>query len=146
VIVPDLNLLVYAYNADAQLHDEARVWWERLMNGRDPVGIPWVVSCGFVRLMTHPRVLEVPVDPKLAIDHVSSWFECSHVRVVNPSPRHLIVLKGLLGSIGVGGNLVTDAHIAAIAIEHQAEVHSNDADFARFPGLNWSNPLGGAIR
>jgi toxin-antitoxin system PIN domain toxin len=91
--------------------------------------------------MTHPRVLDVPVDPKLAIDHVSSWFECPHVRVLNPSPRHLIVLKGLLGSIGVGGNLVTDAHIAAIAIEHQAEVHSNDADFARFPGLNWSNPL-----
>lgn len=141
MIVPDLNLLVYAYNADAPLHDQARVWWEGLMNGRDPVGIPWVVSCGFVRLMTHPRVLDVPLDPLVAIDHVSSWFECPHVRVLNPSPRHLIVLKGLLGSIGVGGNLVTDAHIAAIAIEHQAEVHSNDADFARFPGLSWSNPL-----
>ena len=141
MIVPDLNLLVYAYNTDAPLHDEARLLWEGLMNGRDPVGIPWVVSCGFVRLMTHPRVLDAPVDPQAAIDYVSSWFECPHVRVLNPSPRHLVVLKGLLGSIGVGGNLVTDAHIAAFAIEHQAEVHSNDADFARFPGLNWSNPL-----
>ncbi len=142
MIVPDLNLLVYAYNTDAPLHDEACVWWEGLMNGRDPVGIPWVVSCGFVRLMTHPRVLDLPMDPEVAIDHVSSWFECPHVRVLNPSPRHLVVLKGLLGSIGVGGNLVTDAHLAAIAIEHQAEVHSNDTDFARFPGLQWSNPLG----
>lgn len=141
MIVPDLNLLVYAYSSDAPLHNEACVWWERLLNGRDPVGIPWIVSCGFVRLMTHPRVLNVPVDPTVAIDHVSSWFERPHVRVLNPSPRHLVVLRGLLESIGVGGNLVTDAHIASIAIEHQAEVHSNDTDFARFPGLNWCNPL-----
>lgn len=111
------------------------------MNGRDPVGVPWMVSCGFVRLMTHPRVLDIPMVPEVAVAHVASWFDRPHVRVLNPTKRHLDVLKGLLASVGVGGNLVTDAHIAALAIEHQADVHSNDLDFARFPGLNWSDHL-----
>ncbi len=113
------------------------------MNDGEPVGIPWAVSCGFVRLMTHPRVLEVPMDPQAAVDHVSSWFERPQVRVLNPSSRHLVLLRRLLGSIGVGGTLVTDVHLAAIAIEHQAALHSNDTDFARFSGLQWSNPLDG---
>lgn len=141
MIIPDLNLLIYAYNADAPRHHAARAWWEGLMNGRVTVGIPWAISCGFVRLMTHPRLLETPMKPQIAIEHVASWFECSQVRVLNPSRRHLIVLGELLQSAGIGGNLVTDGHLAALAIEHQGEIHSNDTDFSRFPGLNWRDPL-----
>lgn len=141
MIVPDLNLLVYAYNSDAPLHKEAKTWWESLMNGNDQVSIPWVVSCGFVRLMTNPRVLQFPMASKDALDDVSTWFDLPHVSPISPGTQHIAVLKRLLEEAGVGANLVTDAHIAAIAIEYQAEVHSNDSDFARFSGLNWRNPL-----
>lgn len=142
MILPDVNLLVYAYNSEAPLHNEARQWWEHLLNGTESVAIPWAVSCGFVRIMTHPRVLETPMRPEAATDLVRSWFDVPVVSVASPGRRHLELLRSLFVSLGVGGNLVTDAHIAAIAIELQAELHSNDTDFSRFPGLNWRNPLG----
>ena len=141
MIVPDLNLLVYAYNDGAPRHLEARRWWEGLINGSDRVGVPWLVSTGFVRLMTHPGTLTSPVSPGEAIDHVSEWFRHPHVTPINPGTDHLTHVRRNLDAAGVGANLVTDAHIAALAIEYQAEVHSNDADFGRFPGLRWRNPL-----
>ncbi len=141
MIVPDLNLLIYAYNSDAPLHADAKTWWENLMNGNEQVAVPWVVSCGFVRLMTNPRVLQIPLPPKIAMDHVSVWFSLPHVSPISPGSQHLAILGRLLEEAGVGANLVTDAHIAAIAVEYQAEVHSNDTDFSRFSGLNWRNPL-----
>ena len=143
MIVPDLNLLVYAYNSEAPFHAEARQWWEDLLNGSETVAIPWAVSSGFVRIMTHPRVLETPMRPETATDLVRSWFDVPVVSAVSPGRRHLELLRTLFVSLGVGGNLVTDAHLAAIAIELQAELHSNDTDFSRFPGLNWRNPLDG---
>lgn len=142
MIVPDINLLVYAYNEDAPLHCAARAWWERLMNSQVPVAMPWVVSCGFTRLLTHSAVLLSPLRPHEALDIVASWYSRSHVYAVNPGPRHLALLRDVLEAAGVAGNLTTDAHIAAIAIEHQCELHSNDSDFSRFPGLLWRNPLG----
>jgi toxin-antitoxin system PIN domain toxin len=141
MILPDINLLVYAYNRNAPHHAEARAWWEGLLNELVPVGIPWAVVCGFVRLMTHPAVLVNPLDPGRTLLHVRSWFERPLVEVLEPGPRHLEILERLLGSLGVAANLTTDAHLAAIAIEHQCEIHSNDADFSRFPGLRWRNPL-----
>lgn len=141
MIVPDLNLLVYAYNDGAPRHPVARRWWEGLINGSERVGVPWLVSTGFVRLMTHPGALTSPVSPAEAIDHVSEWFRYPHVTPINPGPDHLAHVRRSLDAAGVGANLVTDAHIAALAIEHQAEVHSNDTDFGRFPGLRWRNPL-----
>lgn len=143
MILPDVNLLVYAYNSEATLHKEAVLWWEDLLNGTESVAIPWAVSCGFVRIMTHPRVLETPMKPEAATDVVRSWFDVPVVSAVSPGRRHLDLLRTLFMSLGVGGNLVTDAHLAAIAIELQAELHSNDTDFSRFPGLNWRNPLDG---
>lgn len=143
MILPDVNLLVYAYNSDASLHQEARLWWEDLLNGTESVAIPWAVSCGFVRIMTHPRVLETPMRPEVATDLVRSWFDVPVVSVASPGRRHLEILRSLFVPLGVGGNLVTDAHLAAIAVELQAELHSNDTDFSRFPGLNWRNPLDG---
>jgi len=141
VILPDVNILVYAYNEDAPSHKPARTWWEGVMNGSRPVGLPWAVTCGFVRLMTHPAVLRTPLGPAHALEHVRAWLDVPHVEVLDPGPRHLEILDQLLRSLGVAGNLTTDAHLAAIAIERQCELHSSDADFARFPGLRWRNPL-----
>ena len=141
MIVPDLNLLIYAHNDGTPLHDSARRWWEGLVNGTERVGVPWVVSTGFVRLMTHPKVLARPATPEEAVNYVRQWFEFPHVAPINPGSDHLTYFRRNLAAAGVGANLVTDCHIAALAMEHQAEVQSNDADFSRFPGLRWRNPL-----
>ena len=141
MIVPDINLLVYAYNDGAPHHGTASRWWEGLVNGAERVGVPWIVSTGFVRLMTHPRAVAAPISPVDAIAHVRDWFQYAHVSPINPGAEHLTHVQRNLEAAGVGGNLVTDAHIAALAMEYQAEVHSNDSDFTRFPGLRWRNPL-----
>ena len=141
MIVPDVNLLVYAYNDAAPLHDPARRWWEGLVNGTELVGVPWVVVAGFVRVLTHRSVREQPATSAQAMDFVVEWFRFPNVTPLNPGSEHLKLFRRALADAGVGGNLVTDAHVAALAIEYQAEVHSNDSDFGRFPGLRWRNPL-----
>jgi toxin-antitoxin system PIN domain toxin len=141
VIVPDLNLLLYAHNDGALRHDSARRWWEDLVNGSVIVGLPWVVSTGFIRLLTHPKVLSHPATPSEAVDFVREWFNFPHIMPINPGADHLTILRRNLVAAGVGGNLTTDSHIAALALEYQAEVHTNDNDFRRFPGLRWRNPL-----
>lgn len=141
MILPDVNLLVYAYNADAPHHGAARVWWERCLGANEAVGLPWAVALGFVRVMTHRSVLSRPIDPRTALGHVRAWLDQPNVEIVEPGPRHLQILEDLLGALGIAGALTTDAHLAALAIERQAELHSNDVDFARFAGLRWCNPL-----
>lgn len=143
MIVPDVNLLVYAYNRDAPHHADARSWWENLLNSDTPVALPWASVLGFVRLMTHRAVLTTPLMPAKATDHARGWMLRPNVEPLEPGERHLDILDRLLRVVGAGGNLTTDAHLAALAIEHQAELCSNDADFARFPGLRWRNPLRG---
>jgi hypothetical protein len=141
VIVPDVNLLVYAHNRAAAGHDRARAWWEDLVERDQPIGLAWAVMLGFVRLTTHPSVLTSPLPPTDALDRVRGWLDEPNVRIVEPGPRHLDLLTELFRATGVGGSLTTDTHLAALAIEHQAELHSSDGDFARFPGLRWRNPL-----
>ncbi len=141
MIVPDLNLLIYAYNDGAPFHEDARNWWESLINGKERVGVPWVVLAGFVRLMTHPKVLASPIFPAQALGYVRNWFHYSHVTPINPGAEHLTYLQRNLEAAGVGARLVSDAHVAALAMEYQAEVHSFDTDFSRFPGLRWRNPI-----
>lgn len=141
MVLPDVNLLVYAYNEIAPFHVTAKAWWEDLLTNDQFVGIPWTVALGFVRLVTHPAVFATPLPPMAAVERVRAWFDRPHVEPLDPGPRHLDILASLFGSTNVAGNLTTDAHLAAIAIEHQCEIHSNDADFARFPGLRWHNPL-----
>jgi toxin-antitoxin system PIN domain toxin len=140
MIIPDLNLLLYAYNAGATHHRTARRWWEGLLAGDQPVGIPWVVILGFIRLSTTRGVFREPAKPGEALERVASWLEQPGAFVLNPGTGHLDVLRRTL-TCTAGGSLTTDAHLAALAIEHQAELHSNDSDFARFPGLRWRNPL-----
>ncbi len=141
MIVPDLNLLVYAHNTAASSHEAARTWWSNLMNRERPVGMPWSVSLGFVRLVTHPAVLSDPIRPLDALRFVLSWLDRPHVRVLEPGPRHLAILADLFGATSVAGSLTTDTYLAVLAIEHQAELHTNDGDFERFPGLRHCNPL-----
>jgi uncharacterized protein len=141
VIVPDVNLLVHAYNVESSRHAGARAWWEGLLNSTRPVGLPWVVLLGFVRLATNRRVLTHPLTPADACGRVRSWLGQPFVAITHPGERHAEILFGLLERLGTAGNLTTDAHLAALAIEHQAELHSTDADFARFPGLKWINPI-----
>ena len=141
MIVPDINLLLYAYDNDAPKHEAARIWWENLLNGTEPVGIPWVVIVGFIRLITNPNVITPPATPAQAVGYVLGWLDCDHINLIEPGTRHLALLQQNLDAAGIGGNLVPDAHIAALALEHGAIVHSNDADFARFPGVQWHNPL-----
>ena len=141
MIVPDLNLLIYAYNDGVPFYAPAKRWWEGLLNGVEPIGIPLVVEVGFVRLSTLPNLLSIPFSPDRAIDTVEEWFRLPHVSPVEPGRDHLTLMRRALAATGIGGNLVNDAHVAALAMEYQAEVHSHDADFARFPGLRWRNPL-----
>jgi Predicted nucleic acid-binding protein, contains PIN domain len=141
VIVPDVNLLIYAYCSGASHHEAARRWWEESLNGDEPVGIPWLVIYGFVRLMTNHRVLESPIAMSEALDIAGSWLERPRVLALAPGARHMALLSSLLASSGGGSNLTTDAAIAAIAIERKAKVCSNDVDFLRFPGLQVENPI-----
>jgi toxin-antitoxin system PIN domain toxin len=141
MIVPDVNLLVYAYSRRAPMHLAARKWWEATLDEGTPVGIPWAVLCGFIRVTTHPAVLDPPLRVERTLEFVRSWLERPGVRILEPGPRHLEILASLLTGLGVAGNLTTDAHLAAIAIEHQCEILSNDTDFGRFPGLRWHDPL-----
>ena len=144
MIIPDINLLVYAYNSDAPFHDGARVWWEARMSGSGSVGLPWIVSLGFVRIMTTRAVLTDPLTSEVAIGHVRSWLRRPQTHVLVPGPQHLEILDGIMRDSRVTGRMTTDAHLAALAIETQSELHSNDSDFSRFPGLRWRNPLTGA--
>lgn len=140
MIIPDLNLLLYAYTPGATDHAMAKAWWEKLLRSAAPVGLPWAVVLGFVRLTTTRGVLAVPATPADALQRVEAWFQQPNVSILNPGPRHLALLRVTL-SATAGGSMTTDAHLAALALEHQAELHSNDTDFARFPGLRWHNPL-----
>jgi toxin-antitoxin system PIN domain toxin len=145
MIIPDLNLLLYAYNPGALNHRTAKEWWEQLLGSGERVGIPWAVILGFIRLSTTRGVFATPAMPDEAVDRVESWLEQSNVSILSPGARHLSELRGMLGVIA-GGALTTDAHLAALAIENQAELHSNDLDFSRFPGLRWHNPLASKSR
>ena len=142
MIVPDVNLLVYAYNPDAPWHEVARRWWDDLLNGSESVGVPWVVSTGFIRLIANPIVAARGLSLAAATAEVRQWFEHEHIIPLNPGDRHLDYLERNLAVDGVTAGLTTDAHIAALAMEHGAVVYTNnDRDFQRFPGLLWRNPL-----
>jgi toxin-antitoxin system PIN domain toxin len=143
VIVPDINLLVYAHNQVSAVHAPARAWWEDLVAREQPIGLCWAVIFGFVRLVTHPAVMMTPLPVDAALARVEGWLALDCVRILDPGPRHLAVAKELFAAAGVGANLTTDVHLAALAIDYQAELHSNDTDFARFSGLRWHNPLAG---
>ena len=146
MIIPDLNLLLYAYNADSLPHAAAKRWWEDTLNGQRPVGFAWTTLLGFVRVMTHRRILVRPMKPAEATRSVEEWLAQPGVQILAPGDNHPRILFDLINEVGTAGNLTTDAHLAALAIEYQAEIASADTDFARFPKLRWFNPLTTARR
>jgi len=141
MIVPDVNLLIHAYNVQAPEHEAARQWWESTLSGPRPVGLAWVALLGFIRIATKRGVASTPMEVTEANRHVRQWLDHPHVQVLTPGEGHAEILFGLLEHVGVAGNLTTDAHLAALAIEYQAEIASTDTDFARFPRLRWFNPI-----
>ena len=141
MILVDANLLVYAHVASFPQHDRARDWLDQRLSGSSPVGLPWASLLAFMRIVTNPRVFEQPQSIDLAWRQVVSWLELQPVWIPNPGERHREVLAQLLVASGVHGNLIPDAHLAALAIEHGLVLFSCDGDFARFRDLRWENPL-----
>lgn len=141
MIIVDANLLIYSVNQDAVSHSQARTWLESTISGTETVGLPWSVLLAFLRLTTRPGIVRKPLSAALALNLVETWLTQPNVIAVEPTSKHFSVLRDLLSGTGCGGNLTSDAHLAAIAIEHGAELYSCDNDFGRFPRLRWRNPL-----
>lgn len=141
MILPDINLLIYAHDETSKHHSPARQWWENQLNGSQMIGLSWVTLLGFIRLLTNPRIFQNPYSPPEVLAIIKTWLEQPHVNIIHPSEQHFTLLAGLIEQIGAAGNLTTDAHLAALAIERGLILQTTDADFARFPGLKWKNPL-----
>ena len=139
--LPDVNLFIYAYNIESPHQEAAASWLEETLAGTETVALSWPVLLAFLRLSTSSRVFRHPLSVVKALDCVDSWLLQPCTTIVHPTRRHSAVLRELLEPLGTGGNLTSDAHLAALAIEHGAELYSCDWDFARFPRLRWVNPL-----
>ncbi|MEZ5402158.1 MAG: type II toxin-antitoxin system VapC family toxin [Bryobacteraceae bacterium] len=140
MILPDVNVLVHAYNTSYAQHEVFKEWLRDSLNGPRVVGLSWAAVLGFIRVSTNPHACRNPMTPQESIGRVREWIARPNVRMLMPGVRHGDILFGLIEAVGVAGKLTSDAHLAALAIEYQAEVVSTDADFSRFPGLRWFNP------
>ena len=141
MIVVDVNLLIYAVNEDSPDHPKAKDWLESVLSGTETVGLPWTVLLAFVRLTTRLGLFSKPFPVIAAFDVIDGWLQQPIVIVPEPTQRHLQIMRDMLAPLGTGGNLTSDAHLAALAIEHNAELCSADNDFGRFQRLRWRNPL-----
>ena len=141
MILVDANLLIYAVNQDLPQHVRIKAWWEATLSGSTIVGIPWVSLLAFLRICTNPRIFSRPLSPESAIAYVDEWLQQPPVRLVTPGPGHWAIMRNLLVQTGTAGNLTTDTHIAALALELGYGIYSADNDFRRFPGLKHINPL-----
>lgn len=136
----DANVLLHAVNTRSPNHERARTWLDAALEAPEPVGFAWTVLLAFLRLATHPAVYARPLTTREAADAMRDWLSRPSATVVEPTSRHLDLLVGLLETTGAAGNLVNDAHLAAIAVENDAIVVSFDTDFARFAGVRWEAP------
>lgn len=141
MILVDANLLIYAGVDSFSQHESARKWLDDRLNGAAPVGLPWTSLLAFVRISTNPRVFARPAPVSEAWRQIQAWLDCERVWIPQPTDRHRAILGSLLTASGVQANLVQDAHLAALALEHGLILCSTDGDFGRFEGLRWENPL-----
>ncbi len=139
--LPDVNLLVYAYDTRSPKHLAASTWLEETLSGSETVAFAWLTLLGFIRICTNRTAVGSPWSVEQSLDVVDSWLAQPIATVVHPTRRHPAVLRDLLTPLGAGGNLTSDAHLAALAIEHGATLCSHDNDFSRFAGLRWEDPL-----
>jgi uncharacterized protein len=141
VILVDANLLIYAVDADSTHHKRARRWLEETLSADTWVGLPWIVVLAFLRITTRAGIMRKPLSPEHAVEFVDAWLAQPYVILIGPGERHWPVLRSLLLSGGTAGNLTSDAHLAALAIEHGCQIASADNDFRRFSGVSLVNPL-----
>ena len=141
MILVDANLLIYAIDADSPHHRRAHRWLEDALSGTTPLGLAWIVVLAFLRLTTRPGILKRPLPIERAMEFVDEWLAQPYVKAVAPGENHWPVLRNLLKASGTAGNLTSDAHLAALALEHGCAVCSTDTDFKRFAGLEHFNPL-----
>ena len=141
MILLDANLLVYAHVGSFPQHEGARAWLDAQLNGNTPVGLPWHSLLAFLRIVTNPRIFQKPETMPDAWKQLEEWLDCEPAWIPEPTDRHREVLGTLLAGSGMQANLVPDAHLASLAIEHGLMLYSTDGDFARFQSLRWQNPL-----
>lgn len=140
MIVVDVNVLLYAVNESEPRHEQARSWLDGALTGPETIGFAWLVLLAFLRISTRPGLFPEPLGVEGALRRVEAWLAQPAAMIVEPTTRHLPVLSELLGAVGAGGNLTSDAHLAALAVEHRATVVTYDTDFSRFPGARWRTP------
>lgn len=138
--IVDANVLLYAVNTASEHHESSLRWLDGALSGADSVGFGWVPLLAFVRLSTKDGLFPSPLPPDDAIGQAVEWLAAPTAVLVSPTARHAQILRGMLAQVGAGGNLVNDAHLAALAVEHRAGVVSYDSDFGRFDGVRWSRP------
>lgn len=141
MIVPDANLLLYAYDASAPMHERARAWWEEVLSSVETVGLSWQTITAFIRIGTNPRAYTHPLSAREAVGIVQAWLAQPCAQIVTPSARHWEILNRLIVESQATGALVMDAHLAALAMDHGATLCTHDADFTRFKGLRMHDPL-----
>ncbi len=141
MILIDANLLIYAHVNNLPQHFAAKGWLDECLNASAPVGLPWPSLLGFLRIVTNPRIFERPESIKDAWKQVKEWLECPSAWIPQPAERHVEILEGLLVNLNITANLVPDARMAALAIEHGLILCSADGDFGRFPNLKWQNAI-----
>ncbi len=141
MILVDANILLYAEDSLNPLNRRARKWWDARLSGSESVCLCWIVLSAFIRIGTNPRVFEHPLSLEQAISRVQSWLDQPCTRIIRPTQNHFTIFKQMLLEGQAVANLVTDAHLAALAIEHGCELASTDSDFSRFPKLKWKNPI-----
>jgi toxin-antitoxin system PIN domain toxin len=141
VILVDVNLLIYAIDKDSAHHASARRWLEEVLSSDRSVGLAWIVVLAFIRVTTRVGIMRQPLTPEQAIGFIDAWLAQPYVELVTPGDSHWPLLRNLLLAGGTAGNLTSDAHLAALALEHGASVASADNDFRRFPGVDLINPV-----
>jgi toxin-antitoxin system PIN domain toxin len=141
VIIPDVNLLLYATIDAFPHHARAKQWWEQAVNSGEQIGLADPAIFGFLRVSTNPRLLTPPLSIEEAVGYVQTWLAQPNIDRAAGGSRHLGTALGLLRVVGTAGNLTTDVQLAALAMELNARVYSNDSDFGRFEGVQWVNPL-----
>jgi len=141
MILVDANLLIYAYNESSAQHLEAKEWLDTVLNGIPKVGLPWSSLLAFTRIVANHRIFETPAPPKHAWEQVLKWTQAPAAWIPQATKHHGEAVREIIRSVSIDANDIPDVHLAALATEHGLKIYSTDSDFAKYPGIEWINPL-----